>query len=742
MLRTPKEVLGLMFVNYRSLRRFTAEDRQVIETVGSIIAIAILDRRTRAIEERLERIESQLRKASNQEAEPETILQNVFAVLREIVDFDIATYVEYQPGTDENAPSLARARFAIDGSEPFTWPARWIEIDPALVKWMQGDHRLITDVNKFYKTKAGAKGLGKNPVVLQYKKRGAHSVVIVPRIDGGRLLGALNFARRTDKPAFRMDEQDRLDRLGLDRIMRLVSEKLQVRHQQLAASVAGLFDFDSKTPLTEIASKFVSLIGEGFGWEYVAIFRVARVRETFEVVAQYDATGGKLSVNPDHSQSLESGMMGKTRREGVVLRARNVRPPHPEPEGWESPHGYIRTNEAQSSAMCVPVKLGQEVEWILDCESSQIDGFLQPDEDAIVKLVQDIERTIRLWFESRLSNALLNRVDQGVVVVDEHQRIERLNAAARQLLGGKPLVGRVLADFAADDAARQVLASPGGLPASGLRIKLRSNGGREILVLASARVPVDAFNRRIWLFSDLDAKQWIVDLDHMREVVQDVAAQTRGSLLLANTLVRQAGHLVSSDDASQSAKHILERATRSLNKTDITYERLASSLEVIREPQRETKVAPFSMHSALGALIQSLPAEDEAALKLNVPPRLPPIQADSERMAFALRSIVGYLLSIRSPGANVELRAWTEGAGVSLCAAIKNQPVPSSDATSAQPPTTASAEQAAMAAERILMTARKIVESHGGRLFYHVSADGLEVKLEKLPASTASGITS
>jgi GAF domain-containing protein len=359
MLRTPKELLGLMFVNYRSLHRFTAEDRQVIETAGSIIAIPILDRRMRANEESLERIESRLRKVSNQEAEPETILQNVFAVLREIVDFDIATYVEYQAGADENARTLVRARFAVDGLEPFTWPARWVEIDPPLIKWMKGDDRLIPDLNEFYNTKAGAKELRRNPVALQYKKRGAHSVVNVPRIDGDRLLGAFSLARRKNKPPFRMDEQDRLDRLGLDRIMRLVSEKFQTRHQQLAASVTGLFEFDDETSAMEIAQKFVDLIGPGFGWEYVAIFRVARVRKQLEVVAQYDGTRGKkLSVKDNYSQPLEgekSGMIGKTRREGVTLRARDVRPPRRRREGWEAPHNYIRTNPAQASAMCVPV---------------------------------------------------------------------------------------------------------------------------------------------------------------------------------------------------------------------------------------------------------------------------------------------------------------------------------------------------------------------------------------------------
>ena len=54
---TAREILGLMFINYRSLHRFTAEDRQVIETAASIAAVAIRNRRMRAFEERLERIE-------------------------------------------------------------------------------------------------------------------------------------------------------------------------------------------------------------------------------------------------------------------------------------------------------------------------------------------------------------------------------------------------------------------------------------------------------------------------------------------------------------------------------------------------------------------------------------------------------------------------------------------------------------------------------------------------------------
>ncbi len=97
-------------------------------------------------------------------------------------------------------------------------------------------------------------------------------------IDGDLLLGAVSLARRKDKPIFRIDEQGRLDRLGLDQIMRLVSEKFQLRHQQLANSIAELFDFGKLATTTEIAQRVVDLIGGVFEWEYVAIFRKSRGR--------------------------------------------------------------------------------------------------------------------------------------------------------------------------------------------------------------------------------------------------------------------------------------------------------------------------------------------------------------------------------------------------------------------------------------------------------------------------------
>jgi len=673
-----------------------------------------------------------VQKACDPSTPPEVMLASVFGELKRIIDFDIATFVEYQRARGDEK-ILVRGRFAADGGVPFKWPARWIEIKSASVERLKGADRRV-DLVQHYATEAGARALDDNPVAQAYLTRGARYVVSIARVDSGQLCGSVSLARRDNKPPFAFAEQDRLDSLGLDRVMRLASEAYATRRKDLTLRIAKLFDFASNSDTKEIAREVVELIGRGFDWEYVAIFRVARVRQQFEVIAQYDATGGGLSPRGDSTQPLdgrESGMLGNARRARKALRVPDVRPPEPRPSDWRPPHDYIRTSEAAASAMCVPICLGDDVEWVLDCESTQVNGFLKPDEDAILELIRDIERTLRLWFESRLNKALLDWVDQGVIVVDENQRIERLNDAASILLGSTMRFGSKLADFAADEETRRLLNEPSDLPGEGIRLALRAADGSARPVQASVRAPEDTFGRRIWLFSELAEERWGVALQEMRQTIQDVAAQARGPLVLAGALLRQAQRSLANGDAQKLADGILDRAARSLAKTDITYERLASSWDAISEPHREGRLAAFSIPLTLQALVDELPKEDRRSLVLEAPTNLPAIRADSERMAFALRSIVGYLLGIRAPDARLEVRAWLEGDRVSVSVALRSQ----FTAANGEAPQQASLSDAAVAARQALTGARSVVEGHGGKLSVYANEDGLEALAEALPVS-------
>ena len=117
----------------------------------------------------------------------------------------------------------------------------------------------------------------------------------------------------------------------------------------------------------ELANTLVTKSADGYGLEYVGLFRINRVRGRFEVIAQQDRHGA-LKVSSDYSQSVEEGMLGHVLRKGHELYAENLRTTPP-------PYDYKAAIDAQASAICFPIRLGRgrdaEVEWIIDRSCSR-----------------------------------------------------------------------------------------------------------------------------------------------------------------------------------------------------------------------------------------------------------------------------------------------------------------------------------------------------------------------------------
>jgi hypothetical protein len=71
--------------------------------------------------------------------EPQEMLRNVLRIVRDHIPFDVCSYNEYWYGSgapDES--TFLQSRFAMDGTEPFRWPARWLAIPPELAAWAAG----------------------------------------------------------------------------------------------------------------------------------------------------------------------------------------------------------------------------------------------------------------------------------------------------------------------------------------------------------------------------------------------------------------------------------------------------------------------------------------------------------------------------------------------------------------------------------------------------------------------------
>ena len=103
---------------------------------------------------------------------------------------------------------------------------------------------------------------------------------------------------------------------------------------------------------------------------------------------------------------------------------------------------------------------------------------------------------------------------------------------------------------------------------------------------------------------------------------------------------------------------MLDRAVRQLNKADITYERLASTLTVYLDPE-----IPPQLVDAVGLLqrcIRDLPQEDIAQCDLSElnaadAPNAFLVRGWPNQLGFAFRSVLGHLLIQRAPSAKVTI---------------------------------------------------------------------------------------
>jgi PAS domain-containing protein len=656
------------------------------------------------------------------ETEPEQMLHKVLSILQNHIPFDVCSYAEYchGSGTPDN-PTFIQARFALDGDQQFSWPARWIAIPPELVAWAEGPKHVISDVDQFYAEQPEARALKTHVVAEEYARRGITSFLFAPCMDGGRIRAALTLGRRRNGPhqPFEDFDQQRLDAFHLEPVLRQVGEAFERRTATLTQDIAALFT-PTADPV-ELARTAVQKLGEGYGLQYVGLFRVNRARERFEVIAQHD-THGELQVSSDYNQGLDEGMLSHVLEERRELYAANLRVTPP-------PYDYKAAIVAQASAICFPIRLGlgpdAEVEWILDLESSQIDAFPRPEQIALRKIVAEVERSVQLWFEARLCAALVNMVEQGVVVLGQKMRIERANVAARRLLG-LPRHAKLpfskefadLASFAADDSTRELIRD-GHASSAGAHLRLRGPDGIERRALAGSSYRDDAFNRRVWLLGDVEQHEWVGALRYMEAAVRTVSAQAHGNLRLAGALLRR---VLSELDSGAPAYALVDRAIRSIATADLPYERIASVHDVIATPLRDYSV--LNLTAALQQFRNALSPDDAGKVKLDLPDHLVVVKADPERLSFALRSLLGYLLALRLPEVELDISLSTSRGKARLEIVLKGAPPDAVAKLEMHPDAAASTRdeiayaeaRAVAAAGHGLEAVDAVVKAHGGQL--------------------------
>jgi len=204
------------------------------------------------------------------------------------------------------------------------------------------------------------------------------------------------------------------------------------------------------------------------------------------------------------------------------------------------------------------------------------------------------------------------------------------------------LLGRMLADFGAQESDRELLRSTSLLAQD--RVTLSADGAVIVPTLASRISINDDYRHQLLLLTDLREQEQQSNWSYLEQTVNEVAQNARLSLMLADGLVRDATkELVENSSVSR----VLEAALRHLGKADITYERLANTLAVRQEPDRPAEI--FDALEILRQAVADLPDDDVRHCNLTDlvdTKRFKAFMVSGwpDQLSFAFRSLLGNLL--------------------------------------------------------------------------------------------------
>jgi PAS domain-containing protein len=563
-------------------------------------------------------------------------LRLILRIVKPLIDFKHVVFGVYA----EDA-TLYRAAF-LEPEEGYTWPCRWMRLPKHTKQWLQSGRTWIKEIK--VTVAKDFPDLENSEVMQLYEERRIVSSVTLPAIGAQGPSSALNLCS-TVVGKYGEHDLALMRELGLEPVILRLEDEMQREREifwkDLRQEVMG------KRTLTQAGESIVQKVGKHFRWDYVSLFRVNRSKRRFELVYQY-APHHTRRLRKGSVQSIKAGMLGATLRQSKALVVDDYLSPKSEK------HDFKPVNRKFRSAMTSPVHLKGRIRWIMDAESTEADAFRGPDKAALQSIVDAIEEGLAQRVLTEIKSKLLNQNEQGVVLVGMESAILEMNDKAAMLLGLEP--GQLererrtlyLARYGADKLSRDIL--HGRLSTTGRRIVLRCANGKSNAVFATRSELAESYDMALWFFGDLESRGWSHDLRYLRETVTDVAQQTRAPLTLASALAQRMPELcafngAAADPQSHTIAQACERMVAEVRKADITFERLADRLEILKEPIRCTQ--EVNLVGCVREVTQALPKRDWSKIDPRMPQEAIFVEGDAGRIAFVVRSILGHLLRCR-----------------------------------------------------------------------------------------------
>jgi PAS domain S-box-containing protein len=575
---------------------------------------------------------------------PEQLVLGVMEAVRKIVPYDLATFGVYTEDMRYHKTLVVHPK------PDWKWTTAWFALGEKVHDFLLSDHTWGSDLHATAVDLTP--GIEEDLVLKNIVKSGMKGYVTLPIAGGGKRIRASLTLLSERAGLYNGSEIARMRDLGVEKAL-LVAEAnlLRRREESVRALQRRLSSADG---YEEVAKCLGDGIAECFGWDYVAVFSVDRRDDLFHIVYQCNRTGTP-DVDGNYTQPLTEGLLGAALRDNAALA-------EPDIEAG-SQFGYKPVIPDRRSALAFPIRVVRqslkpsrdEIEWMISIESSMKNAFQGPDMVALNDLLAQCEELLRRRWLKAVQLSLLDAVEQAVVIVDRAGNLRLTNRWADALFGrpAGALLGNRLASFGAHDPDHRLLSST--TPVAQVRLTLCVDAGVYVPTLASQRSLNDDYGHCLWLFTDLRQEAQRSNLSYLEETVNEVAQHARLPLMMAKSLLRNSISITTATDVIDN----VDAALRQLDKADITYERLASTLAIRQEPDRPRQV--FDAVDLLREAIFDLPREDFDACELSGFPsenKIEPfyVLGWPEQLRFAFRSLLGYALFRRPNTTRVRVR--------------------------------------------------------------------------------------
>jgi PAS domain-containing protein len=581
--------------------------------------------------QKLERARNAIKRIAVERADWRIRLQSVLQEIRSFVAFDGATFGIYAEHV-----TLFRWLY-VEPQDEKSWPGHWVPFGDSVKSWLSTGDTWADDLREF----VGAyPELMQDPIVRQHLDWGHRAFVTLPVAGQDGPTSSLSLVSKV--PAlYGRDALELLKELDLERVLMIFERDAAEERRAFCQTVKNAIGAAGSLP--RAAAILVQSLREFFHWNHISIITVDERKGEFRILSQ--ASDPDCALPQEFVQLISEGMLGAT-----LDAARNQRDPEvigfriEDTRTLPRKYNFVPTNERLLSAMTYPIRLSGEWRWIINVEAAVTNAFHGPDTEALRELALALEGELDRLYRSELNRVLLEKMPDGVIIVGPTGWILSANrTAAERFLGRKASFGR-LEDYAADDTTLEILG--GRLADTSRRLMLRAEDGQISTVLATRNDLSEEYQSSVWFLSDVDNFHWNVDYRYLRAVVNDVAQQTRGSLMLASTTMQKLASEFRDHPLHGSIELSVDRTLAEIAKADITFERLASAHSIIRDPVRERE--RINLGRTLKELISALPDRDQKRIRLSIRGQSTYIVGDVSRLRSAFRFMLGYLLRYRS----------------------------------------------------------------------------------------------